>query len=483
MWVSAVAATSPGLTLAGTALFGLLLVAASRGRARESVFGLTVIGLFASLFVLFRHWNDPKEGLFGGTPMLLLDNFALFFHFTLVVGAIFALGLSWEYLQAERLNDRVGEYCVLLLLASIGAMFLVSATDLIVIFLGIDTLSLALYILTGYASERPYPTEAALKYLLLGAMASGFLIYGIAFIYGATGTTNLLALKGVPTTLSLSIGLGLLLIGLGFKIALVPFHQWAPDVYDGALTPVTSFMTTAPKVLSIAALFRVMTIGFHDPNLRPFWMSILWLLSASTILVGNLAALTQDNVKRMLAYSSVAHAGYMVFSVLALSEAGAAALAFYGLAYTLLTVGAFGVTEVVEKQGGIPATFEELKGLAHRHPLLGLAMVIFMAGLTGIPFTVGFWAKLAVFKAALEKGYLVLVILGVLGSVISAFYYLRVALVMIAHPPTEKTRPVRPWVLAMGVIGICAFLSLYLGFIPLPLWRVSEMAIVASTPH
>ncbi len=464
------------LVLVTAALFVLILSALSKGRARESAFGFTFVWLLIALGVVVASWNLPNLPV--ETVMLRLDRFALSFHALLIIGGLLSLALSWEYLRDRGWLRRVSEYCVLLLLACVGAMFLVSATDLVVVFLSVDTLSLALYVLAGYASDRPYPTEAALKYLLLGAMASAFLVYGIAFVYGATGTTNLLSVKSEvseqPTLLV--IGLGLLLVGLSFKIALVPFHQWAPDVYDGSLTPIAAFMATAPKVATMAALFRVMEVGFAATELKPIWAMALGVISALTMTVGNSAALPQRNVKRMLAYSSVAHAGYMALSVLALNDAGAAALVVYGVAYTLMTVGAFAVTQLVEKESDAPATLEEIAGLAHRAPALGWAMVIFMAGLTGIPFTAGFWAKLAVFKAALEVGYVGLVVLAVINSVMSAFYYLRVVAVMFAQSPDERTRPVQPWRLAGLAVGLCAILVLGLGLAPTNVWQIGVAA-------
>jgi len=481
MLESALSAVRTEAVLVLWALFVLLLSAASKGRAYESAFRLTIVGLLLSLAVTVASWDFTAEATFDGATMVRLDRFALAFHFVILVGAFFSLVASWEYLRDRGLIRRVGEFCVLMLLACAGAMFLVSATDLVIVFLAIDTLSLALYVLTGYASDRPYPIEGALKFLLLGAMASAFLVYGIAFVYGASGTTNLLNLgRTLPTQpVMLSVGLGLLVVGLAFKIALVPFHQWAPDVYDGALTPLTAFMTTAPKVAAVAALFRVMEAGFSLPQIKPHWALLLSLLSVLTMTVGNLAALPQRNVKRMLAYSSIAHAGYMVMAVLALDEAGMTALVFYGVAYTLMTVGAFIATQLVEKENGAPAILDEWAGLAHKSPVLGWSMLVFMAGLTGIPFTAGFWAKFVTFKAALEAGYLWLVVVAVLNSVVSAFYYLRVAMLMFAQPPTPQTRSVAPWRLAGLVMVVCALAVVALGFMPTNLWKMGEMVALA----
>ncbi len=459
----------------------LLLSALSKGRARESAYGLTIVGLLLTLAVIALSWEATTEALLDGTVMVRLDRFALAFHFLLVVGALLSLVASWEYLRDRGWLQRVSEYCALVLLACVGGMFLVSATDLVIVFLAVDTLSLALYVLTGYASDRPYPTEAALKYLLLGAMASAFLVYGIALVYGATGTTNLIqvGLRQPVQPFLLTAGLGLVMVGLAFKIALVPFHQCAPDVYDGALTPLAAFMATAPKAAVVASLFRIMDAGFASAEMKPLWALALSGVAALTMTVGNLSALPQRNVKRMLAYSSIAHAGYMVLAVLALQETGMAALVFYGFAYTFMTVGAFTVTQLVEKESGAPALLEEWRGLAHWHPALGWTMLIFMAGLTGIPFTAGFWAKFLVFRAALEEGYLWLVIVAVINSVVSAFYYLRVAMVMFAHPPTPQTRPVAPWRLVGLVVIACAFLVLVLGLFPSNLWQIGESVALA----
>lgn len=481
MLEAAISASRAEALLVLWTLLLLLLSAASKGRARESTFGLTMIGLLIAFAVTVASWNSTTEATFDGSVMVRLDRFALAFHFVLLTGALLSLIGTWEYLKERGWVQRVSEYCALLLLACSGAMFVVSAIDLVVLLLAVDTLSLALYVLTGYATDRPYPVEAAIKYLLLGAMASAFFVYGIAFIYGATGTMNLLTIgTTVPSQpLLLSAGLVLLFVGLAFKIALVPFHQWAPDVYDGALTPLTAFMATAPKVALIAALFRVVEAGFSTPQIKPLWAFALSALSALTMTVGNLAALPQRNIKRMLAYSSIAHAGYMVMAVLALNEAGVTALVFYGVAYTLMTIGAFAATQLVEKEDGIPALLEEWEGLGHISPAFGWSIVIFMAGLTGIPFTAGFWAKFITFKVALEAGYLWLVIVAVLNSVVSAFYYLRVAMVMFAQPPTPKTRPIAPWRLVRLIVGVCALVTLILGLAPANLWRMGELVALA----
>jgi NADH-quinone oxidoreductase subunit N len=312
-------------------------------------------------------------------------------------------------------------------------------------------------------------------------MASAFLIYGIAFVYGAAGTTNLVTLSttALQQPRLLMIGLGLLVVGLAFKIALVPFHQWAPDAYDGALTPIAAFMATAPKAVAVAALFRVLALGFGAAPLQTVWSGALSAIAVLTMTLANLAALPQRNLKRMLAYSSIAHAGYMLLGVLALNEAGATALVVYGFAYTVMTVGAFGVLQLVERSDGAPAALDDVVGLAHRSPALGWAMLIFMASLTGIPFTAGFWAKFAVFRAALEAGYLWLVIVAVINSVVSAFYYLRAAMVMFAQAPTEWTRPIMPWRIGWGIVAVCALGVVLLGLMPTGIWQMGLSVAMA----
>jgi NADH-quinone oxidoreductase subunit N len=481
-WETLLDATRTEAVLVVTALWVLLIAALSKGHSRESAVSSTLVGLLLSAVVAILSFGRSRHAVFDGAMMLRLDNFALAFHLLFVLGALLTVGMAWDYLRERGWLRRISEFCALLLMACVGGMLLVSATDLLIVFLAIETLSLAQYVLTGYASDRPYPTEAALKYLLLGAMASAFLVYGIAFLYGATGTTNLTALRAMfvqqPTLLA--IGLGLLLVGLAFKIALVPFHQWAPDAYDGALTPIAAFMATVPKVAAVGALLRVLSLGFSAEPVKSVWVTALAVIAVLTMTVGNLAALPQRNLKRMLAYSSVAHAGYMLLGVLALNEAGASGLIVYGFAYTLMTVGAFALLQLLERADGVPATLDEVMGLAHRHPALGWVMVIFMAGLTGIPFTAGFWAKLAVFKAALESGYLWLVVVAVLNSVVSAFYYLRAAMAMFAQSPTEQTRSVRWERLGASTVAFCALAVLLLGLLPTGLWQIG--LAVALTP-
>lgn len=476
----------PELVLVGAALLLLLLISVIRRRIPRPIASITILGLVmaAATAVLLRVFYSDGSLIhgFAGDPLreemtslLVLDDFAIFFHVVISVGALLCVALALEYLERENLTARFGEFCILLLLSAVGGMVLVSASDLVTIFLGIEILSLSLYVLTGYAAVRSHPIEAAVKYLILGALASGFLIYGIAFVYGATGVTNLTGIASsirtgqVTEHAFLTVGLVLILVGLGFKIALVPFHQWAPDVYDGALTPVSAFMTTVPKIAAVAALFRLLHDAF--PTMSVDWGSALVVLAVLTMTIGNIAAVGQRTVKRMLAYSSVAHAGYMLVGLLAIrhvsaSSDAASALLFYGLAYTLMTIGAFGVVGLLDKRDGVPVTLEECSGLAVRHPWLALSTLVFMISLTGIPLTIGFVGKMMLFKAAVHAGLIGLVVVALLNSVVSAFYYLRVVVQMWMRPASEVTARPSNSLIAKMTLGVCAGLVLLLGMAP-----------------
>ncbi|MCS7223026.1 MAG: NADH-quinone oxidoreductase subunit N [Armatimonadetes bacterium] len=466
--------SAPQVVLVVTCLWILLLAAASKGLARHSAFASTIVGLFLSFLLIVLSWGRSVSA-----PMIRLDHFSLSFQALTVIGALLTILLSWEFLRDEGLMGRLAEYCALLLLACVGAMFLVSATDLVTLFLSLDTLSLALYVLAGYASHRPYPTEAALKYLLLGAMASAFLAYGIAFLYGATGTTDIFQIATGLKDPSVygSIGAGLFLIGLFFKIAFVPFHQWAPDVYEGSVTPVAAFMTTVPKVAALGAFFRVFSVALEETSVGRLSTEVLVLVSFLTMTLGNLSALPQTSVKRMLAYSSIAHAGYMALALLSKTKEAAVALFFYGLSYTLMTVGAFAVTQMVEEKGGRPATWQELTGLAYRDSVLGFCMAIFMAGLTGIPFTAGFWAKVIVFKVALEAQYVGLVVVAVLNTVVSAYYYLRIVWSLYETRNPSSAKEIRLWSGVKALILLCALWVLILGIVPALVLNLPNLAL------
>jgi NADH-quinone oxidoreductase subunit N len=374
----------------------------------------------------------------------------------------------------------LGEYYALILFALLGAMLMASGGDLLIIFLGLEILSLAQYILAGMRHNVLKSSEAAMKYFLLGAFATGFLLYGIALVYGATGTTNLAGIvtatrEGELTNYPLmSIGMGLLVVGFGFKIAAVPFHMWTPDVYEGAPTPVTAFMSTGVKAAAFVALERVFVTALGD--LQGSWVPIFWGLAVLTMTVGNLIAISQQNIKRMLAYSSIAHAGYLLIALVAAGPAGLSGLFFYLLAYAFMNLGAFAVVVALEQREDRYLHVDDYRGLGFRYPLLGVAMALFMFSLSGLPPTAGFMAKFYVFSAAVEQGYIVLTVIGVVNSLISLYYYLRpiVCMYMEEAKADAPGMQLDPFLLAALVLTVLG--TLQLGLFPSRLLGLAQAA-------
>jgi NADH-quinone oxidoreductase subunit N len=403
---------------------------------------IAVIGALAAVFAC-------RSAAPAFQTMALADGLGLFASAAVLIAAGLAILLALE--RVADFTPRAGAYYSLVLLATAGMTAMTTASDLMTIFVALEIFSLALYILAGFNRRELRSGEAALKYFLLGAFASGFFLYGIALIYGATGTTNLDALtKGLlPMSMSLPfapllpVGMGLLLVGFGFKAALVPFHMWTPDVYQGAPTPVTAFMSVATKTAAFAALIRVLAAtASHD---RP-WLLALAGLAVLTMTLGNLAALRQTSLKRMLAYSSIAHAGYLLTGLAAGNPTGAQGALYYLLAYTFMNLGAFAVLLAIQRREENDVTGEQMLGLASRQPALAALMAVFMFALTGIPPLASFFGKLYVFKAAVDAGLVWLAIVGVLNSAIAAYYYLRVTVAMFMSEPVglgQETGPSR----------------------------------------
>lgn len=438
---------------------------------------LSLVVLLVAGVLLAAAWGQGAM-LFNGA--FLVDRFFVFFGLVALGVTALTVLLASDYHGAEGPN--AGELYALLLLTASGMLIMIGAADLIVVFLGLEVLSLALYVLAGSARKQLTSLEAALKYFLLGAFASGFFVYGAALVYGATGSTAFAAVAaavraGAASDPLLLAGLGLLLVGFAFKLAVVPFHMWTPDVYEGAPTPVTAFMSVGTKAAAFAALLRLLTAAL--PDLRPDWTAVLWALAVLTMLVGNVAALTQRNVKRMLAYSSIAHAGYVLVGLVAANHAGLSGVAFYLLAYAAMNLGAFSVVAVLAQHGEEHTELRDFAGLAARKPLLAAVMALFMLSLTGIPPTAGFWAKVAVFGAAIQAGFVELAVVGALTSVVAAFYYLGVIVVMYTQRPAEGLPgPKVPQGLALALI-ITAVLSVEIGLLPGPYLAFAE-AVVAG---
>ncbi|MEX2581952.1 MAG: NADH-quinone oxidoreductase subunit N [Gemmatimonadota bacterium] len=402
------------------------------------------------------------------TGLVAVDSFRVFANFIFLIAAALSVLISIGYLDRRDINR--GEFYVLMLYATVGMMLLGSARDLILLFLGLELMSVAVYVLVGFDRKDARSSEGALKYFLLGAFSSGFLLYGIALIFGSTGSTNLAAivplLPEVQQSPMFMIGAALLLVGLLFKVAAMPFHVWTPDAYDGAPTPVTALMATGVKAAAFAAFIRVFAVAFA--GIYEEWGMVVGWLALLTMFAANLVALTQGSVKRMLAYSSIAHAGYLLVAVLAANAYGAAAFLFYLLVYTLMTIGAFGVVIANTRGPRELNTLEDYAGFGWQQPLLGAMFSIFLLSLAGFPLTGGFIGKLYILRASLEAGNVVLAVSLVLASVISYFYYLRVVVVMYMRPAVsdDAHRHVQLTGPAQVAVTISAVAVLALFFLP-----------------
>jgi len=430
----------PELVLTGWALV-ILLAAAWRHRdeADQQLAGhLALLGLVSTLLVVFWLWARGAHSESIPT-MIALDSFRYATASIFLLGAILTVMMSIGYLGRERIW--VPEYYVLVLLATVGMMVMGGATDLIVIFVGLELMSISIYVLAGINRRSVFAAEAAIKYFLLGAFASGFFLYGVALIYGATGTTNLTHIHlnivqlGLQSNTMLLIGVGLLLIGFAFKVAAVPFHMWAPDVYDGAPTPVAAYMATAVKAAGFAALIRILVHALGTTDVA--WQPVVWWLSVITMLGGNLIALAQTQLKRMLAYSSIGHAGYLLVAVTSGGEMGAAAFLLYITAYTLMTIGAFAVLAAAGRDGERDVRIDDLSGLASQRPWVAFFMTVFMLSLLGFPGTAGFIGKWYILSAIVQSDQILLAIILVLASVVSAGFYLPVVMVMYMKPASS----------------------------------------------
>jgi NADH-quinone oxidoreductase subunit N len=414
--------------------------------------------------------------------MFLVDNYSVFFQWLFLVITGISVLISIQFNERESINR--GEYYALLLFACTGMSLMAVSCDLILTFLGLEILSIATYILAGFKRTDVRSNESSLKYFLLGSFATAFLLYGIALIYGSTGTTNYhsireLALYQGSVSITVLLGLGLLLVGFGFKVALVPFHSWAPDVYEGAPTPVTAFMTVGPKAAGFAALVRILAQAL--PALSSDWAAILWLLSILTMTLGNIVAILQTNIKRMLAYSAIAHAGYLLVGIVANTDTGFSAVLFYLIVYTIMNLGAFSIVLSLSRTGDSCVNISDYAGLGRKAPFLAAALSLFLISLAGIPLTGGFIGKFYLFSAAIQKGYIGLTVFAVLNSVVSVYYYFRLMVIMYMKEPAEGQTPpdrVALPVLAIIVIGMAGifFLGIYPGQI-LNLASISAFAL------
>ena len=453
----------PETILTVTALSVLTLEMARVSRPRI-ILSVAVLGLLLSAAAAFIT-SGNNQILFGG--MLKLNQISLFFDMLYISIGLITLIFSQGYLEKRGSKSR-GEYPALILFAVIGMMLMTRANDLVIVFLGLELLSISLYVLVGFLRHDNLSNESGLKYLLLGAFATGFFLFGAAFTYGATGTTNYdgivlaIANDNILSKIYLVLGIGLLLIGFAFKVALVPFHMWSPDVYQGAPTTVTGFLCTAPK----AAGFGALLILFNNPlaDIHYQWQDIFWLLAVLTMTVGNVTALVQSNVKRMLAFSSISHAGFLVMGILVLNVSSISAVLFYLVTYSVINLGSFAIVSSVEREeNGLK--FKDYRGLGLRYPWLAAAMTIFMISLAGFPPTAGFVAKYGLFSAAIAEGYIWLVVIAVLNTLISVYYYLRLVINM--YMKEEENALISSFnIIVIGLIWIMAAMMIILGITP-----------------
>ena len=443
------------VTLLGLALAFVFNLVGSQG------FGAFFNGLSQGHLV-FENWNEPSS-YFNG--MMIYDRFAVGFN-----QIIITIGFLWFLLAHKFMGDHnhTSDYFAVTLFALAGAVVMTSYNHLVMLFLGIEILSISMYVMAGSNKLDLRSNEASMKYFLMGAFATGFLLFGITLIYGASGTFEIEKLRRyiiAPTngmTGMFNVGVLMMMIGLVFKISAFPFHFWAPDVYDGAPTPITAFMATIVKVAAVAGFFRLFYISFS--TIQGIWIPALWVISALTILVGNITALYQKDLKRMLAYSSISHAGYILFAVLAMNNKSAPSLMYYSLAYSFSTLAAFTILlNVAEKRGN--TQIDSLRGLARNHPGMGFVMTVAMFSLAGIPPLAGFIAKYYLFAAALQSHFVSLVLLALIGSLVGVYYYFRVVVVLYQDTP-DAENPYKLSFAHQALLVICLLATVGLGIFP-----------------
>jgi NADH-quinone oxidoreductase subunit N len=460
----------PELVLTAGALLVLIADVLLPRHSGHALAGITLLVIGATAASLVPFVDTHVEVAHG---LLAVDRFALFFKIVFLTSAAITVLMSIRYLEIEGASP--GEYYFLILCATLGMMIMAGGIDLITIFIGLETMAISFYILTGFIKPNQRSNEAAVKYFLLGAFSLGILLYGMSLMYGLSGTTNLrpmaAAFLGHERDPRLVLAVILVVAGVGFKIAAVPFHMWAPDVYEGAPTPITAFLSVGSKAAAFAMLLRIFLEGLSV--MSPDWRLLFEVLSIITMTVGNIAALTQTNLKRMLAYSSIAHAGYVLIGVVAGTPRGVSAVLIYLLIYTFMQLGAFAVIVVMRRQDVAGDELKDFSGLSFRHPAAAFAMLLFMLSLGGIPPTAGFMGKFWLFSAAIDAHYYWLAFIGVLNSAVSLYYYIRIVVVMYLKKDTIGSQPVVGAPLAL-VLGGAIVATLVLGIYPRLLFEVAE---------
>jgi NADH-quinone oxidoreductase subunit N len=463
------------LTVFGMIVMVVDAAAEGQGKDRRIEKTLGAIALIGSLAAVAATLVQAQYPGFAFWNMVQVDSFSVFFH--LLVAAVTAVVIltSFEYMEAQQI--RAGEYYALILFGAVGMSLMSSAVELVLIFIALEISSISTYVLAGFRRRAAISSESSVKYFLLGSFATAFFLYGVALMFGATGSTSIgtigAVLRSGQIPLLAYAGVALMFVGLGFKVAAAPFHVWTPDVYEGAPSPVVGFMSTAPKAAVFAVLLRIM-FEAHAPGR----LDLIWVVAALSMTIGNVGALVQDNIKRLLAYSSIAHAGYLLMAFAALPDNGIPAAMFYLASYAAMNVGAFAVVSHFGNAGERYVTLEDYSGLGRRSPLLAATLTIFLLSLIGIPITGGFFAKLYVFSAALQANLVGLVIIGVLNSAVASYYYLRIIVVMYMREAQQEV-PVSRIPVGLGcALAISVVATIYLGVLP---GRVLEYASRTAT--
>jgi NADH-quinone oxidoreductase subunit N len=464
-------------------IFGMIIMlldpVLDERRSQRTLGGIALLGAIAALAATL-YQAQPRFWGFGFFDTVKLDAFSVFFHFVVIAVTILVILSSYEYMEVQQI--RAGEYYGLVLFGTVGMALMSSAVELVLIFIALEISSISTYILAGFRRRSAISSESSVKYFLLGSFATAFFLYGVALMFGATGSTSIARISAALAEyagtghgpLLAYLGVALMFVGLGFKVAAAPFHIWTPDVYEGAPSPVVGFMSTAPKAAVFAVLLRII---FEAHFSQTVWL--IWFAAALSMTIGNIAALVQDNIKRLLAYSSIAHAGYLLIAFASLPANGIPAAMFYTASYAAMNVGAFAIIGHFAGAGERYVTLEDYAGLGKRSPVLAAILTVFLLSLIGIPITGGFFAKFYVFSAALQGAHplMGLVIIGVLNSAIAAYYYLRVIVVMYMREPREDA-PVAPISLGLGfALGLSLAATFFLGVYPNPVLKYAALSV------
>lgn len=445
-------------------VFGMIVMLVDplldENRSHKSLGAIGLIGVMAALASTYFMAENPGSGFWN---MVYVDGFSVFFHVLVIAISAVVILSSYEYMAVQRI--RAGEYYGLILFGTVGMCLMSSAVELVLIFIALEISSISTYILAGFRRREAASSESSLKYFLLGSFATAFFLYGVAMMFGATGSTNIDAISRALASGSVAplayVAVALMFVGLGFKVASAPFHVWTPDVYEGAPAPIVGLMSTGPKAAAFAVLLRVL-FEINAPG--RFWL--IWVSAALTMTLGNIGALVQDNVKRLLAYSSIAHAGYILVAFAAQPELGTSAVMFYTAAYAATNVGAFAVVSHFANVDEKYLTLEDYAGLGRRSPMLAATLTFFLMSLIGIPITGGFFGKFYIFSAALKANLVGLTVVGVINSAVGSYYYLRVIVMMYMREPRGEVPVTRVTFATALAIAACVLATLYLGVLP-----------------